>query len=316
MTDQQVKLRSRKNPNLPKLGKPPPRTCSPPASHLRTPPNSNEQAPADPATVADSELGDIVMNDSDNGGEILESTTTAEPNAAGPQQVSGAGSPHLPADLVTYFKSATEKFEEMIRTSVNSFIKKLNDLETQLGASLEFERKRIDEMKTKQDEMNTKVQDMENEISVLKSRLDKQEEAANKNERFSRRNNVRLIGIPEPQEGQREDSIQIAEDVLRRKFDITSKTERAHRDGRKYEGKPRHILIKFLSYRDKVEVMRHAREALKNERYFIADDLTPLDLKEKQKWVKEVQDLYKSGTKLRFYAGKWRQLGGNAYIFK
>ena len=55
---------------------------------------------------------------------------------------------------------------------------------------------------------------MQNEISELKSRLEMQETAANRNEHFSRRNNVRLIGIPEPQEGQREDCIQIAEDIL------------------------------------------------------------------------------------------------------
>ena len=107
----------------------------------------------------------------------------------------------------------------------------------------------------------------------------------------------------------------ITEDILRRKFNINSKVERAHRDGRRNETKPRHMLIKLLSYRDKVEVMRSARDALKNDRYFITDDLTPFDLQEKQKWVKQVQELYKAGTKMRFYAGKWRQLGGNPYKF-
>ena len=118
-------------------------------------------------------------------------------------------------------------------------------------------------------------------------------------ERFSRKNNVIVVGNPEPQ-GQREDCILIAADILRRKFNISSKVERAHSDGKWNEGKPRHMLIKLLSYRDKVRVMRSARDALKNERYFITDDLTPLDLQEKQKWVKQVQELYKAGTKIRF----------------
>ena len=157
---------------------------------------------------------------------------------------------------------------------------------------------------------------MENEITQLKSKLELHAMAANKNERFSRRNNVRVIGIPEAQEGEREDCIKIAEDILQKKFNINSKVERAHRDGRRYEGKPRHILIKLLSYRDKVDVMRRARDTLKNDRYFIVDDLTPIDLQEKRKWVKEVQTLYATGTKLRFFSGKWRKHDGIPYKFE
>ena len=142
-----MKLSPRENLNHPKLGKPTACTCSPPASNHRTPPNSNKQAPANPATVADSELRDIVINDFDNGSEIPASTPTAERNAAGPQQINGADTPHIPANLVTYFKSATEKFEEMICTAANSCITKLNDFETQLEASMEVERKCINELK-------------------------------------------------------------------------------------------------------------------------------------------------------------------------
>ena len=100
------------------------------------------------------------------------------------------------------------------------------------------------------------------------------------------------------------------------KFEVTTKVERAHRDGRRMDGRPRHILIKLLSYRDKVDIMRRARETLKNERYFIVDDLTPMDLAEKKKWNKKVQELYRNGTKLRFYAGKWRTAGGVVFNFQ
>ena len=102
-----MKLRPRKNLNRPKLGKPTARTCSPPASNHRTLPNLNKQAPANPATVADSELGDVVIDDFDNGSEIPASTPTADRNAARPQQVNGADTPHLLANLETSFKSAT-----------------------------------------------------------------------------------------------------------------------------------------------------------------------------------------------------------------
>ena len=140
---------------------------------------------------------------------------------------------------------------------------------------------------------------------------------------------IRLVGIkeeePEPanQDGESasqpttdsEDCIKIAETKLREYFGINSKVERAHRDGRKVVGKPRHLLVKLLSYRDKVEVMATARDVLKNENFFIVDDLTKADLNEKRKWASEVKELYKKGTKLRFYAGRWRLRGGVAYEF-
>ena len=163
--------------------------------------------------------------------------------------------------------------------------------------------------------MKKRMDVMEKEISELKSQINKHEMAANRNERFSRRNNIRVVGVPEPDEGNREDCVQIAESILHKHFNITTKVERAHRDGKKIEGKSRHLLIKLLSYRDKLEVMRKNRGALKDERFFIVDDLTLADLKEKQKWNKQVQDLYKTGTKLRFYAGKWRNNGGSPHEF-
>ena len=323
--DQQAKLRPRKNPAQLKTGKPThtgTRTCSPPAPAIhashKSPPNLNQQVPTSPAPLVEPEDAAIVLDEINNERDMPVSTATADGAAAGLPLEIDANTPDtqlLPTNLAAFFKDATERFERMIRASVDSFISKLDELKVGMEASLEFERQRVNEMKTKQDTMDARMKEMEKEITELKSKVEKQSIDANKNERFSRRNNVRLVGIPEPQEGQREECILIAEDILRRKFNINSKVERAHRDGRRNETKPRHMLIKLLSYRDKVEVMRSARDALKNDRYFITDDLTPFDLQEKQKWVKQVQELYKAGTKMRFYAGKWRQLGGNPYTF-
>ena len=42
------------------------------------------------------------------------------------------------------------------------------------------------------------------------------------------------------------------------------KVERAHPYGAKHDNRPRHILVKTLSYRDKAQVMKTAREMLQN----------------------------------------------------
>ena len=72
--------------------------------------------------------------------------------------------------------------------------------------------------------------------------------------------------------------------------------ERLHRDVKIRHG-PRnggpnrscHILIKLLRYQDKVEIMKYRKECLKNDNYYIVDDLTRKDLEEKQKWSSRVK---------------------------
>lgn len=76
-----------------------------------------------------------------------------------------------------------------------------------------------------------------------------------------------------------------------------------------------HILVKMLSFQDKVKIMKEARLKLLGTPYYVVDDLTPEDLKEKRKWKEELKQLYDSGTKLRFVAGKWRAGEGIVYQF-
>ena len=61
--------------------------------------------------------------------------------------------------------------------------------------------------------------------------------------------------------------------------------------------------------------MKNARKNLAKEPFYVIDDLTKCDLEEKKKWGKEVKELYGQGTKLRFFAGKWRQNNGIPYNF-
>ena len=61
--------------------------------------------------------------------------------------------------------------------------------------------------------------------------------------------------------------------------------ERVHRDGKirhrprnRGPNRPRHILIKLLRYQDKVEIMKNRKECLKDDNYYIVDDLTRKNL--------------------------------------
>ncbi len=74
-------------------------------------------------------------------------------------------------------------------------------------------------------------------------------------------------------------------------------------------------MIKLLRYKDKVTILRAWRQCLKDKGYRIADDLTRVDLNEKQKLSEEVNDLYSRGMKLRFVGGFWRHKMGKKASF-
>ena len=114
-------------------------------------------------------------------------------------------------------------------------------------------------------------------------------------ERYSRRNNIRLVGYPEMRG---ENTREIVNIILTEKFDMEDvELERVHRDGKiRHEprnrgpNRPRHILIKLLRYQDNVEIMKNRKECLKkDDNYYIVDDLTRKDLEEKQKWLSRVK---------------------------
>ena len=219
--------------------------------------------------------------------------------------------------LAEYFKAATANFEHMIKKAVDSLLESVQKVESKL----EIESSRIDELEKKNAELEKKnanlvkkTKEIEKEIEDIKITLSRHTSDANKAERFSRRNNFRIVGIPEAKGNEREDGPKLVENVIRENFGMDVKVERAHRDGMKAD-RPRHILVKMLSYRDKVEIMKNARKNLESKPFYIINDLTKADLEEKKKWRKEVKELYSNGTKLRFFAGKWRTSNGVPHNF-
>ena len=219
---------------------------------------------------------------------------------------------HAPSTtaLAKYLKEAMGTFQSMLDKAVKSVIESVKRVEK----ALEFEGHRINDLEKKNKELEGRLEKMEGAYAQIQQKLVQQEIEVNKAERFSRRNNCRIVGVPEPtDESGHEDCIQLVEDLLNAKFKANIKIERAHRDGKKGD-RPRHIIFKTLSYRDKVEIMKGARQALSGEKFYVTDDLTRQDLERKRRHSKEVQELYKKGVKLRFYAGHWRGSGGAPYF--
>ena len=100
------------------------------------------------------------------------------------------------------------------------------------------------------------------EIRELKVRVTALEEKTDDLEQYSRRNTVRIRGIPE---ALNEDTDGLVKDVAARKLDVQLTKHdfvRSHRVGRKSEEKdtPRDVIVRFTSHNTKVAVMRNARK--------------------------------------------------------
>jgi len=91
-------------------------------------------------------------------------------------------------------------------------------------------------------------------------------------EQYSRRNNLRIFGVKEEAS---EDTDQLVMDVASKvNVDISvGSIDRSHRVGKVTAGKPRPIIVKFVSYADRREVF-HNKKQLKNSSITIREDLT------------------------------------------
>lgn len=115
-------------------------------------------------------------------------------------------------------------------------------------------------------------------ISWLESKLEEVQAHANDNEQYSRKYNLRFIGIDED-EG--EDCTEKIVNMCSDELNISVKKEeidRAHRVGPKKSSSSRPIIVKFKSYNSKMEVCRKKKE-LKGSNIFINEDLTKANVK-------------------------------------
>lgn len=191
-------------------------------------------------------------------------------------------------------------------------VKEFESLQQEFSKTIDDLRQSVEEIKAENTALKQRCSSLENRLKILEDNRLSHSQLINKNERFSRRNNIRIVGFT-TQDG--ENCLEIAKKVLNEVGIQDCRLERAHRDGRSVPNRDRHILVKLSYYQDKVTTLKHAREALSSKRYYIIDDLTKIDLAEKRKYKSEVQELFQQGTRLRFTGGCWRGSTGKPYNF-
>ena len=212
------------------------------------------------------------------------------------------------------WRLAISSFQQTMEASLKKLQKSVSKLERELGQAVEFQAQRIDDLENKMAAKETECNHLASKIATLEGSLTSIVAENNKLERMSRRNNFRIVGIPVTRDESCED---IVKDKVFSLFKDAPELsiERCHRDGRPVGERPPHILVRCLSYKAKMFIMKHRRIALEGQEFFIVDDLTKTDLQEKKKWASKVKDLYDNGVKLRFTSGRWRNSNGKPYEF-
>lgn len=208
--------------------------------------------------------------------------------------------------------SEVDYFSEALETAINKITSELRKLKQDFSRAIGEHKRIIDALKAENEALKGKCVLLDSKISGLEKSRDEHRDLINRQERFSRRSNLRIVGVPQQEN---EDCIKVAQDVFDKVGIASCKIERAHRDGRVVRGRSRHMLVKLSFYQDKVAILKNARRALAAENFYIIDDLTKADLLEKRKWSQKVTELFNSGTRLHFSGGCWRSSDGKPFDF-
>lgn len=169
--------------------------------------------------------------------------------------------------------------------------------------------KRIDEAEGRISEAEDKVQVMEEALLEMLKLQETLETRIIDQESRSRRENIRIHGIPEGSEDNSTSVAAFIEGLLREKLEIPTtselKIERAHRSlGTKPtpESPPRSVVVKFASFKTKEEVLRLAWRKkgfdYREKKVYIDHDYAP-DVLKKRREYSEAKKVLKE-NKLRF----------------
>ena len=166
-------------------------------------------------------------------------------------------SPEVEALLLTQrlaFEGSLKTFLDSVSARIDNVLSQVVEVKTTLASALQ----RLDKLESAERALKDEFNQIETTVHDLDDKADYLENQ-------SRRNNLRVDGIPEaPTE-----TWEVTEAALRCSIiqDLgvplaqveAIKIERAHRTGRRIANKPRPIVVKFLSYKDRELVLKKAR---------------------------------------------------------
>lgn len=164
------------------------------------------------------------------------------------------------------------------------------------------------------DVASDRIQALEDQCASLKETCAKLQAKTTDLESRSRRNNIRIIGLPEEIEGQRPTTFfaELLFEVFGDAFPSPPEVDRAHRAlsaKPQTGGKPRAVIIRLHHFQNKERIIREARARrgkllFRGKPIFIFEDYAPDVLEQRSKYREVLKLLFERGFKpvLRFPA--------------
>ena len=166
---------------------------------------------------------------------------------------------------------AEESFQLALKRSIDAAVgSAVEPLKEKLGG--------LDQYVLRVNKLEATICDLESQLSVVRKESNYAMNKANDNEQYSRKYNLRFIGIEEQKDENCTDKIvEFCKNMLRIDMPVST-IDRAHRVGRKTEGKSRPIIVKFMNYGSKLTVCMQ-RKLLRDTNFYINEDLTYINMK-------------------------------------
>ena len=160
------------------------------------------------------------------------------------------------------FREEVRKIQESNEKAITAFREELKETEVRLQAQ-ESQVQQLDKVVSvhgdRVEKMEAEVEYLGGLCTTLKARLDEQED-------FSRRQNLRVVGLPEGAEGANATSFvskMLEALVVDNVLDKAPEVDRAHRSRRQKPGAgdpPRAIIVRLHKYAEKEKILRWAKE--------------------------------------------------------
>ena len=161
---------------------------------------------------------------------------------------------------------------EKVKGCINS---QLSNIEMQFNDAVLDLRKDVMQLKQEINIIKQTNDVLEGNVASVHEIINKQNEKINDLERHSRKNNLRIIGVPYTKD---EDCVEVSKTILNSVLNTDVSIDIAHRTGRYFPNESKQIIVSLSSIEDKHNIMKNSKRMLSGQPCYIVDDLTEQDL--------------------------------------
>lgn len=231
--------------------------------------------------------------------EASDEPSSEPPNAAEEEFVSLATLKQMLSVQESMLKAVFDSVVSSLNARVDELVKTVATTKT----SLEYMQKDIDDLRP----LRSQLENAEQEIGRVQTALGLQGNNMEYLENQSRRNNIRVSGIPEAVGETWEMAETKVKEAIKEKLDMEVDIERAHRVNRRKTGnrrqgdseKPRTIVCRLRDWKQKESVLRKARKE-KPQDLFICEDLALATLQKRSVQVDKLKEAKRAGKTAYF----------------